>query len=197
MQNIKCIKTTNLKYLLRLKCHNHADEIIHNLWLGDYNASVDNKFLKTKNITYIIRLYHKFEFDPTKLENIQKYHVTKTNLGYKYEINGIIIYHIPIKDSDINDDSAVILFHKTNSIISKCYKSGKILLIHCLRGHHRSASVVAAYMLKNLNNNYDDTLRYIQSIRKCALKKPKCMVSGLEKFYKILITANFFKMGQI
>ncbi len=171
------------------KCRYHEnmiDKIIPKLWLGDYSSSKNIKYLKKNNIRHIIRLYKNLEFNPFLSKNIIRYSIKKTTYGYQYIINDIIYYHIPIDDIEMCNRDIIKLFGITNQIIFKCYTNNESILVHCLRGHHRSACVVAAFMLKYLKLNYTDTLKYIQSFRKCALRKRKCMVRGLEKYYMLL-----------
>jgi len=139
-----------------------ADEIIPNLWLGNYQSAFSSEFLKNHNIKNIIRIM--VEFDKN---NIFK--------GVKY-------YHIPIKDTDTCVPNIENIFNTCNKIIDNCLNNNEGILIHCKRGHHRSAAVVASYLIKNLKYDYEKTFKYINSLRPCALRRNCCIVRGLYKY---------------
>lgn len=142
---------------------NNVDEIIPNLWLGDYKSSYNYNFLVENNIKYIIRVMPEFDI-------YRKFH-------------DITYIHIPIKDQDICYKNLIDLFEITNNFIKHILNKKKAVLIHCKRGHHRSASIVAAFLLKHLKLDYMTTLSYINSIRPCALRRDTCMTRALFKYY--------------
>ena len=59
----------------------------------------------------------------------------------------------------------------------------KSVLVHCKRGHHRSASIIAAFLMKNIGVDYLSSMAYINNIRPCALRRNTCMVKGLFNYY--------------
>lgn len=175
-----------------------VSEIIPGLWLGNYESSINNDFLNNNNITHIIRIFEKFEFDINNKDNIKRYNVKKINISpnvkqsdniylFKYEINNFIYHHFPYRDIDFYQYNLNNMFNYTNLIIKNGYDKGENILVHCKMGHHRSATVVAAFIMKYLNINYIDTVSYINHIRKCSLRRDTCMVKGLIEYYKKII----------
>ena len=177
-------------------CEEDASEIIPKLWLGNYKSSVNKQFLKNNNIKYIIRIYEKFKFNPNDPIEIKKKNIIKMKHGYIYTINNRKYYHFPIIDKKLCKRDKIKNIQLTNKILSIFNETNKILfngyikkynmLVHCKMGHHRSATVVAAFLMKYLNMNYKDTVSYIHSIRRCALRRNTCMVRGLYNYSKQL-----------
>lgn len=146
---------------------NSADEILPNLWLGDYKSSLNKKFLLNNHIKFIIRL-------------------TKT----KYpEYPGIRYITIRIDDNELctnNDVDIINIFNKTSDIIKEALVNNYGILVHCKRGHHRSASVVCAFLMKYIKVDYVASIMYINNIRKCALRRDTCIGKYLYRYHLLL-----------
>ncbi|MDX1700289.1 MAG: dual specificity protein phosphatase, partial [Melioribacteraceae bacterium] len=71
---------------------------------------------------------------------------------------------------------------ETYNYILSAFKSNKNILVHCKKGHHRSAAVVGAFLIKHFNLDYKLVTQYINNIRPCALRKDKCMVKSLARY---------------
>lgn len=176
------------KDLCRYK-ENDVDEIIPGLFLGNHKVSENNNFLINNKIINVIRLME------TKYFNLNDYsNLKKTKFGYIYTknngLNNVYYYHFPIKDSDMCLKDLKTLFNITNNIILNSYLNNVNILIHCKNGHHRSASVVGAFLIKYLDLDYVTSIAYINSFRKCALRRENCMVRGLFKYYLNLHKKN-------
>jgi protein-tyrosine phosphatase len=145
---------------------NDVDEIIPRLFLGNEKSSYDLAFLQKYNIKYIIRMMP--EFDKTR------------------EYPGITYYHIPIRDSKSCVGSKInyqhMLHHLTLLIDILLKRNDGSILVHCKRGHHRSASVVAAYLVKYKGLSYQESINYIKKIRPFALRKTTCIMNELYKY---------------
>lgn len=152
-----------------LYCSDEKDvsEILPGLWLGNYKAAKSNKFIKKHNIKCIINVSNDI---PNIFEDID-------------------YLHIPIIDSEIcfSDINKLInIYEITTDFIYNSLTNNKNILVHCKKGHHRSACIVAAYLIKYYDVKYLNAIRYINSIRKCALVRNTCMMQGLLKYYAIL-----------
>jgi hypothetical protein len=64
--------------------------------------------------------------------------------------------------------------------------NNKHILIHCKNGHHRSAVVVGAYLIKYLNYDYLGTIKYIKKLRPYVFKDKKCISEWLFRYYLYL-----------
>lgn len=125
-----------------------AHEIIPRLWLGNAKASMDEYFIKAKNIEVV--------FNCTK------------NLPFSPIIP--IKYRIPVDDNLQEEEirnmelwSSEIAF----KIISE-YSQGKTILVHCAAGMQRSAASVAFTLIANNKMRALEAMTLIKSIRKIA-----------------------------
>ena len=150
-----------------------ATEIVPGLYLGNKSSSESIVFLKKQNIRTILRIME-YENKPRQLKM------------YKYIKDGIQYYDIPIKDIDLCHVNLNNFFDGTSEIIKNSLKNNNNILVHCKRGHHRSGTVVAAFLIKHLKLNYITAVTYINQLRKCALRRETCMVRGLFKYFMYL-----------
>lgn len=152
-----------------------VDEIIPRLFLGNYKSSYSTQFIREHNIKYIIRVMP--EFDNDKI------------------YNNVIYIHIPIKDDQTCLKNLNNLYEYTSDTIAKIllYKKDAGILVHCKRGHHRSAAVIVAFLIKYLKLNFNTGIKYINDKRPCALRRRSCMVIALENYAK---TMNQFNISR-
>lgn len=155
---------TNIIGELMIKCskpkgtENIADMIFPSLWLGNIHAAANNNFISENNIDVIINI------------SKEKY-IIPHNVQY---------YNISIEDLDIcdNENYKQIMFD-TMEIIYKHIISGSNILVHCKRGHHRSASVVVLYLMEKYRMSMYDAIYLVKTRRPTALRRINCMVSCL------------------
>lgn len=142
-----------------------VNEVIPNLWLGNLKSAYNFDFLNKYNIKYVITIMDEFD------EN--------------YRYNNINYMNIPLKDANIcSIDNLFPLFDKTSKFINYALKNNKGILVHCKNGHHRSAAIVSAYLIKNKNIDYNVATSYIRKLRPCALRDRKCITEWLQRYYK-------------
>lgn len=141
---------------------NDVDEVYPNLWLGNYNAAINKPFLDQYKIKYIITVMD--NFDPS------------------YIYHNITYITIPIKDSDICSINMVRMMDLTSDLIYRILKKKVPVLVHCKRGHHRSATIVAAFLIKYLKMSHHSAISYINNLRGCALRRKTCMAQWLFKY---------------
>ena len=140
----------------------NADQILPNLWLGNALAAKNKDFLIKNDIKYIINVSC----------NIPNYY------------HGSLTYlNISINDDDIRISDVSKIFEITNNFIYQAYKNNDAVLVHCKRGHHRSASVVAAFLIKHLQMDADTAIRYINSLRRNTFTRETNMTKGLRQYY--------------
>jgi protein-tyrosine phosphatase len=162
---------------------NDVNKIIPNLWLGNLKSSNNKYFLSKNNIRIIIRLFEYFDFDLNDTNILNKIKFKKTNYGCMYYKNGITYYHFPIKDNRLCLKNLFNLFEQTNNIIVDGYRTNRKILVHCKKGHHRSAAIVAAFLIKHINISYPMAIAFINSKRRCALRRETCMGRALFKYF--------------
>lgn len=156
-------------------------ELMPNLFLGNVKIANDKEFISNKKIGTIIRVLE--NDDGSREVNI---------LSKKIES---IDYHIiPIKDVDACSIDLNHILDSTSEIIKDSLKQDVPILVHCKRGHHRSAVIIGAFMIKHHSNDYITTVKYINNRRRCALRRDTCMVRALFKYYLYNTGKEFTKI---
>lgn len=158
-------------------CKDEEDvsEILPNLWLGNYKSALNKEFIKKHGIKRIINITKDI---PCLFPNI-------------------IYLHIQIDDYEACGKDLNKTFDNATDFIYESLKSREPILVHCKRGHHRSASIVTAFIIRYLDTDYIDALTYINKIRRCALVRNTCMMNGLFNYYITLIHSREGKSHNI
>ncbi len=127
------------------------DEIIDGLWLGDFSSAVKVKNLKSKGIKKILTVIIQMgicengDYDPGP--------------NYKSE-DGFI--HKNIELFDISSENAIKYFGDCLNFIDGNEK----VLVHCMHGQSRSATIVIAYLMWKKKMNYDEAFTFVNNRRK-------------------------------
>ncbi len=110
------------------------------LWLGNWNISQDLNFLDKCNISAVINV------SPIVGRNFKniKYHT------------------IPIKDSLACEKDIYHILECGADTIHDLINRGETILVNCKRGHHRSASIVAFYLMKYCGMTLVEAVAYIK-----------------------------------
>ena len=127
----------------------NQNEIIKNLWVGNYMSAVDQNFLNRNNIKLIINLSKTIEF--TTLQDIYKYRIA-INDNLSEESNVGMINH----------------FENSYNLIDKFLKNNQGVLIHCRAGAQRSATLAALYLMKKYNIRSEKAMEIVKTQRKIA-----------------------------
>jgi hypothetical protein len=134
-----------------------ANLIIDGVWLGNYDAAKNIKFVIENNIKYIINATYQslipFSFVDYKL--------------------------LPMSDSDICEENFLSKIREGAAFINKAMLDNIPILVHCKRGHHRSASIVAYYLMVYKNMSLIDALTLIKNKRPTAFRRMACTLKTL------------------
>ena len=128
--------------------YNKAQEIIQGLYLGPHQSSVDHKWLEEMDIKYNINLDKRDHLVITSDTCIDR-------------------FFIDIEDSKTCDIMSH--FDKCNNYIDNVFESKGKVLVNCHAGISRSATIVAAYLIKKNKISPDEALKIIQEKRLCVL----------------------------
>lgn len=143
-----------------------VNEVIPNLWLGNSKSVYNKQFLDNYKIKHVVTIMDNFDT--------------------KYKYNDITYLTIPIKDKFVCDKDISELFELTSLFIQTHLNNNEPVLVHCMRGHHRSAAVVVAYLIKYRNGDYVKCIEYINKLRPYALRRDTCMSKNLFKYYLLI-----------
>lgn len=120
-----------------------ATQIIKNLWVGGICSPSNAKNMKSHNIKMIVSA-----------------HVGASPLyPYQFEYRLIELLDIPSED----------IINKFEKILPDIYdvivKQNKSVLVHCIAGASRSATIVAAYLIKYHDMTVDTALQHMKNLR--------------------------------
>lgn len=133
------------------------NKICDGLWLGNHDCARNYNKITTKNIHCIINVTPNL---PNYFDNIQ-------------------YYNINIIDNDACNNQILHFLENGANIIHNALENNKNILVHCKRGHHRSASVVAFYLMKYKSKSLYDSIFHIKNCRRTAFSKFTCILNSL------------------
>jgi len=142
-------KSTLYKLANKLDIFQHANKITNNIWLGNIFSALDNNFIIKNNIQVIINCTNNIPF--TNLSNITKYRI---GVNDKYDINEFIKMSVYLE--------------KITNIIKIYEKKNINILIHCMAGAQRSATILAGFLIKYHNFSTKNAIKYIHNKRTLA-----------------------------
>ena len=155
------------------KFENDMDEIVNGIYLGNYRSAYNKKELDKHNIKYIINITDKIEcpFKDKKYLYIP--------IRDKYSCNPKTSYYI-IRN-----------YLKSFDFINNALDNNCSILIHCKKGHHRSANIVLFYLIYRYHLSYVEALLYIKTIRPEALNRKTCMNKWGMRLYAYMCLNNW------
>ncbi|KIK04657.1 hypothetical protein K443DRAFT_92750 [Laccaria amethystina LaAM-08-1] len=123
----------------------NIDTVIENrLFLGNIMAARSTRSLTERRITHILS-------------------VCTEEIPAESPQSGICHMRIPVEDVDYED----ILIHLPSAcrFIDQALRGGGVVLVHCVQGISRSATVVAAYMMWSRRISVTDALYHLRAAR--------------------------------
>lgn len=134
-----------------------VNRITEYIWLGNFKSAINNTFLVNNNIKSIVN-------------------VTPNVYGYYNEIE----YHqIPLKDIQACEKNIFNYIIDGADILNNNIKKKYNTLVHCKKGHHRSAAIIAYYLIKYHNFTLESAIIYIKSRRPEAFRRVTCILKIL------------------
>lgn len=147
---------------------NDVDMIIPNLWLGNKKAAIDKIFLDNNNIKYVVNVTG----------------------DLPCPFNDINYLRIPIRDKSdyvCTNNKMAQEIDTALKFILNALQNNTGVLVHCKKGHHRSAGIVMAFLIKYLKMSYLHSMLYINSLRPGALTRKTCLNNRVYQFYVNLL----------
>ena len=134
--------------------------ITNNIWLGNLNIAADYDFIKNE-IDVIINVSH---------ENV----VMFDNIEY---------HKIPMVDNNACTDKLINLIEYGADLLNYYIKNNKRVLVHCKRGHHRSASIIVMYFIKYHNYDLFSAIMMVKKNIPTAFRRISCMLQSIIIYY--------------
>lgn len=139
-----------------------ANEIIPNLWLGNFAASQSPEFFDTAGIKAVINATNHIpnKWGPRSGRNVEYFKVPINDPGPT--------------DSEDQEDNVILAKYMPDAVefIRKHLDAGHPVLVHCHAGRIRSASIVLCYLVQyifsgNIRNRVHQALALMLSTRPC------------------------------
>lgn len=155
--------------LLLIPNHNH---IIHHIYLGNLNSAHNEDFLKNANIGAVLNCTVSEQFHP--------YFLNKPYL------------RLDVEDSRTpeNIEEFRKKLHFCVQFIEDNIYNNRIVYVHCYWGLMRSATVVAAYLIKNYHYTPQEAISFIKHKRPQALSSLYNYNDLLEDYYRKYCVIN-------
>jgi hypothetical protein len=142
---------------------NAADEILHGLWLGNRVAALDDRWLGDKGIKAVFNCTKDIPFC---LSIPRRYRVPIDDNLQPVEIRNLELwsYEVVVK-------------------MTREYKTGQPILVHCAAGMQRSAACVAMFLIATKGYNVEEAIAFIQSHRHIAFRPFVNFRDSIQSFY--------------
>ena len=149
-----------------------CQEIVEGIWLGPHMCGKDAALLCEIKISDIILV--------RAGEGAERF-----CLKPRPEIDWISYYEIEMTDTSL--DSSLNLFASTSELLTRLRASGSRVLVLGASGLSRSASLVAAYLMKKFGLSLQQTCEYLMTRRRCvSISEP--LKRQLREFQVIIAT---------
>ena len=149
---------------------NDIDEIIENLYLGNFSASENIQQLKDLGIKKVLSVIDFNDFPNYKDEKI---------------------IHKSVEVSDFDYQNIIQYFGECLNFI----KGEEKVLVHCMAGASRSATIVIAYLMWIEKMKFDDALNFVNSKR--PIVDPNDGFREQLKIFEKLLEDNNFDIDKI
>jgi protein-tyrosine phosphatase len=174
-----------------------ADEVLERLYLGGFTAARANE-LKSRGITHVLSVAE--ECSPRHLNPrppsippprhacattsvvVASASSTPSSIDDGHHTRFQCLH---VRAEDDVDQNLVHYFPICFHFIDQALESGGAVLVHCLVGVSRSATIVCAYLMKRKQLDFADAIEHLQSKRSIASPNPS-FVQQLQFFEQIL-----------
>lgn len=132
-------------------------EVIPNLFIGDYAASQDSATLEAEGIKALVAAS---ELLSTPCQACGK--LTSSPVRQPYD-STLTIYRIPVDDT--SSTNIICHFQAANDFIRAARARGDGVLVHCQAGVSRSTTIVCAYLMKEVGLNVEQAVEMVRAVR--------------------------------
>lgn len=126
-----------------------------NIYIGNYSTSTNRQLLEGLGITHIISVIP--TFNPPFAQDCNP-NDTTTNDTTTNDTKNFTYLHVPAYDDESQDMRG--FFSKTNTFIANILSENKNnkILIHCMVGRSRSITILMAFLIHIIKNQFDQSL---------------------------------------
>lgn len=124
----------------------NVDKVVDGLYIGDFASACNLEKLQQLGITHVV----------TVLSGVSEMYP-----------NHLIYKTLDICDRDWDSHRIYESFDMTNTFIKKAINDGGRVYVHCMCGVSRSATIVAAYLIKEYNMDSVSAVAFIKERRAC------------------------------
>ncbi len=166
-KSINILKSRNtLSIVNKLSLIPNHNRILDNLYLGNLNSAYDEDFLKNERINAILNCTVKEEF--------HNYFLNKPK------------FRLDVEDSRTPENIELFREKLPQSVqfIETHINNGNVVYVHCYWGLMRSATVVAAYLIKKYQYTPHEAITFIKQKRPQALSSLYNYNDLLEDYYQ-------------
>ena len=150
---------SNLRYFKTLENKFEANEIINDIFLGSISSCYDINELKNKGITHIISVIAGF--------------TPPFSNDFKY----LVINALDNENNDLTEN-----FEFSNDFIQNALDENGKVLIHCMAGRSRSATILIAYIIKTFGMDVENAILSVQNKRNI-VQPNKAFIKQLKNYY--------------
>ena len=148
-----------IKQYMNTKNIFEANEIIEGVYLGNINSAYDIEKLKELGITHIISVLAGF--------------IAPYPEEFKYlQLNALDTVNTKLSDE----------FENTNEFINDAFENKGKILIHCMAGRSRSATILIAFIIKNFGFTTEKALESL-ILKRPIVEPNKYFIEQLENYY--------------
>jgi len=140
----------------------NAHEVYPNVYVGDVYSAHNANELKRLKITHVVNV------------------ACGVSSAYPKDFAYL---HVPLLDCA--SENIQEHFHKTSAFIHEAVSSGGRVLIHCLQGVSRSATIAAAFVIKELSTTPQEAVKFIKQ-RRPSIKPNSGFMNQLESYRQTL-----------
>ncbi|KAG2393570.1 hypothetical protein C9374_007101 [Naegleria lovaniensis] len=158
-----------IRYYLPYPSEFGATQITPNLWLGDLSDAMNVPHLNKNSITHIV----------TCVKSLKPFYPEE---GFTY----LNLHLFDQTDEHIGDT----IFEESFEYIDQAIQNGNTVLVHCMKGRSRSATILIAYLMRKNGWTYLETLRMVQQKRSIVQPNEGFERQLLELERKLLSSSN-------
>ncbi|KAI1297127.1 Dual specificity protein phosphatase 13 isoform A [Halotydeus destructor] len=135
----------------RISCHINCDEVYPNILIGDQGSAKNKNYLRLIGVTHVLNC-------------AEGSHYCQVNTGGHYYAEASIKY-MGINVIDVPQAKISLHFHECSDFIDRALQNGGRLLIHCMVGLSRSATIALAYLMLKRDMSLEEALRTVRKQR--------------------------------